>query len=453
MLAGLTDARLLTVSDGEVELSHEALLREWPRYRTWLEEDRIGRRVHAHLTASAREWDEQGRDAAEVYRGGRLAAALEWRAGHEPELNQTEQAFLDAGRAAAGRAQGRLQMVLAAVTVLLLVAVTGGVVALINQQSASNHARVALARQLGAQAVNEPRLDRAMLLAREAVNLDRSPQTEGTLLATLQRNPAVIGTFALPVELAPQLAVSPDGHTLAVSHFLINHYGVSDDPHFSLGDIRFYDPRTHARERAPVTHFGGAEPPVYSSDGSLLAYPTDNYLPSIAVRDAHTLTLACQAQRSIPSRPCCWRPDIAHASILIAPDGRTVYCAYRVYDLTRSFAKAPGATYLARWSLPSGRRLSTTTDRLGSGTRGEADRRGRPPAGRRRAQRQHVRRAARSAVCARSRSRRRRQRRPPRRSARTARTIALGSQTGQVSFVDPSTGQRAPRDRRTRQPR
>jgi hypothetical protein len=230
-----------------------------------------------------------GRDAADAYRAGRLAAALEWRAGHEPELNQTERAFLDASRAAAGRAQRRLQMVLAVVAALLLVAVTGGVVALINQHSASNQARVALARQLGAQAVNEPRLDRAMLLAREAVNLDPSPQTEGTLLATLQRNPAVIGTFALPVDLVSQLAVSPDGRTLAVSHFLINQYGYTDDPRVSLGDIRFYDPRTRALQRAPVPHFGGAEPPVYSSDGSLLAYPTDNLLPSIAVRDAHTL--------------------------------------------------------------------------------------------------------------------------------------------------------------------
>ena len=200
VLAELTDARLLTVSDGEAELSHEALLREWPRYRTWLEEDRIGRRLHAHLTAAARDWDARGRDAADVYRGARLAAALEWRAAHEQELNQAERAFLDASRAAAGRAQRRLRMVLAAVAALLLVAVAGGVVALINQQRASNQARVALARQLGAQAVNEPQLDRAMLLAREAVTLDRSPQTEGTLLATLQRDPAVIGTFALPVE-------------------------------------------------------------------------------------------------------------------------------------------------------------------------------------------------------------------------------------------------------------
>jgi DNA-binding SARP family transcriptional activator/WD40 repeat protein len=360
VLAELTDARLLTVSDGEVELSHEALLREWPRYRTWLEEDRIGRRLHAHLTAAARDWDEQGRDAADVYRGARLAAALEWRAGHEPELNQAERAFLDASRAAAGRVQHRLQMVLAAVAALLLVAVATGVVALISQQRASNQARVALARQLGAQAVNEPRLDRAMLLAREAVNLDRSPQTEGTLLATLQRNPAVIGTFALPVDLASQLAVSPDGRTLAVSHFRISKYGFTDDPRVSLGDIRFYDPRTRAQQRAPVPHFGGVAAPVYSRDGSLLAYPTDNPdLQSIAVRDAHTLRRLATLTFD-PIQAARLTPDVAHAGIMIAPDGRTIYCAYRVYDLTRSFAKAPGATYLARWSLPSGRLLSTT---------------------------------------------------------------------------------------------
>ena len=436
VLAELTDARLLTVSDGEIELSHEALLREWPRYRTWLEEDRIGRRVHAHLTAAACDWDEQGRDAADVYRAGRLAAALEWRAVHEPELNQAERAFLDASRAAAGRAQRRLRMVLAAVAALLLVAVTGGVVALINQQRASNQARVALARQLGAQAVTEPRLDRAMLLAREAVNLDRSPQTEGTLLATLQRYPAVTGTFALPVDLASQLAVSPDGHTLAVSHFRINRYGFTDA---SLGEIRFYDPRTRTPQRAPVPHFGGAGPPVYSSDGALLAYPTDNpQMPSVAVRDAHTLTLLATLTFD-PFQTARLTPDTAHASILIAPDGRTAYCAYRVYDLTRSFARAPGATYLARWSLPSGRLLSTTridpgavlAVRLtGAGTRLLAVDAHSISA----FDASPVRRLSSVAITP-----------PPAAPSAAAISpdgsmIAIGSPTGQVWFVDPSTG-------------
>jgi DNA-binding SARP family transcriptional activator/WD40 repeat protein len=371
VLAELTDARLLTVSDGEVELSHEALLREWPRYRTWLEEDRIGRRLHAHLTAAASEWDERNRDPGELYRGARLAGALDWAAHHDDQLNALEREFIQASRAESERTERRqrtqnrrLRSLLLGVGLLLIIAVVAGIAALINQQSASKHAhaataaaRVALAGQLGAQAVTEPRLDRAMLLAREAVTLDRSPQTEGTLLATLQRDPAVIGTFALPVESAPQLAVSPDGRTLAVSHYLINH-GFTD-PHVSLGDLRFYDTRTRALQRAPVPHFGGAGPPVYSSDGSLLAYPTDNQLPSIVVRDAHTL--ARRATLTFAFLPTAYMtPDITDASMLIAPDGRTAYCAYRVYDFARSSAKAPGATYLARWSLPSGRRLSTT---------------------------------------------------------------------------------------------
>jgi WD40 repeat protein len=442
VLAELTDARLLTVSDGEVELCHEALLREWPRYRAWLEEDRIGRRLHAHLTAAATDWDARGRDAADVYRGARLAAALEWRPAHEQELNQAERAFLGASRAAAGRAQRRLRTVLAAVAALLAVAVAGGVVALVNQQRASNQARVALARQLGAQAVTEPRLDRAMLLAREAVTLDRSPQTEGTLLATLQRHPTVTGTFALPVGLAPQLAVSPDGRTLAVSHFLINRYGFTDDPQVSLGEIRFYDPRTRALQRAPLPHFGGARPPVYSRDGALLAYPTDNLLPSIAVRNAHTLVPLARLTFD-PLQTGRLTPDIPHASILIAPDGRTAYCAYRVYNLTRSFAKAPGATYLARWSLPGGRRLSTT--RIDSGAvlavrlTGAGARLlvvdahsisvfGASP----------VRRLSSATIT-------------PAPAAPSAAaispdgaTIAVGSHTGQVSFVDPATGHARP---------
>ena len=287
VLAELTDARLLTVSDGEVELSHEALLREWPRYRAWLEEDRIGRRVHAHLGAAATDWDARNRDPGELYRGARLASALDWAAQHDDRLNAVERDFLHSSRleserlARRQRAQNRrLRGLLAGVAVLFVFAVIAGVVALVQRQSARRQAsaattaaRVALARQLGAQAVNEPRLDRAMLLAREAVNLDRSPQTEGSLLATLQRSPAVIGTLALPINGPPQqLALSPDGRTLAVG-------GVNLDRLFtgnsgaSVGELRFYDARTRASKGRRLADFAGARAPIYSSDGSLLAYP------------------------------------------------------------------------------------------------------------------------------------------------------------------------------------
>ena len=57
VLDELTDARLLTISEGEVEVAHEALLREWPRLRGWLEEDVQGRHLHHQLRNAAREWD------------------------------------------------------------------------------------------------------------------------------------------------------------------------------------------------------------------------------------------------------------------------------------------------------------------------------------------------------------------------------------------------------------
>ena len=87
VVAKLTDAGLLTITDGEVELCHEALLREWPRYRTWLEEDRSGRRLRAHLMSSAREWESTGRDPGELYRGARLTGALDWAAHNDDQLN------------------------------------------------------------------------------------------------------------------------------------------------------------------------------------------------------------------------------------------------------------------------------------------------------------------------------------------------------------------------------
>ena len=46
----LADARLLTVSAGTVEFAHEALLREWPRLREWIEDDRDDLRVHRSLS-------------------------------------------------------------------------------------------------------------------------------------------------------------------------------------------------------------------------------------------------------------------------------------------------------------------------------------------------------------------------------------------------------------------
>ena len=58
----LADSRLVDGVEGSVEVAHEALLREWPRLREWIEEDGQGRRLRRHLTQAADEWDAGGRE-------------------------------------------------------------------------------------------------------------------------------------------------------------------------------------------------------------------------------------------------------------------------------------------------------------------------------------------------------------------------------------------------------
>src|SRR5205823_13490420 len=121
-----------------------------------------------------------------LYRSGRQAEAL---AAYRAARRQRSQ-------------NRRLRALLIGTGVLLLIATVAGIAALVGEHQASTDARLAaaearaaLGRQLGAEATSEPRLDVAELLAREAVALDRSPQTEGTLLQTLLRSPAAVGTF------------------------------------------------------------------------------------------------------------------------------------------------------------------------------------------------------------------------------------------------------------------
>jgi formylglycine-generating enzyme required for sulfatase activity len=82
------------------EVAHEALIREWPALRDWLDENRDGLRLHRQLTEAAGAWGAHGEDESYLYRGGRLAQAREWAAQAEPQLNVLEQQFLVASQTA-----------------------------------------------------------------------------------------------------------------------------------------------------------------------------------------------------------------------------------------------------------------------------------------------------------------------------------------------------------------
>jgi WD40 repeat protein/DNA-binding SARP family transcriptional activator len=259
VVAVFTNRRLLTVSAGTVEVAHEALLREWPRLRGWLDEDSDGRRLHRRLSQAAREWSQGGRDRGDLYRGGRLASAVEWRAEHEPELNATEQQFLDASRAAGERARRRLRLVLAGVFALMMLATGAALLALEQRGRARAEARAVKAQALGAQALDAEQLDRSLLLAHEGVGLNDAPATRDNLLAALRSSPAAIGVMRGDGDPLTSVALHPDGRTLAVG---------DDD-----GTLVFLDAVTRRRLGSPqqVRWASRISSLAFSNDGTRLA--------------------------------------------------------------------------------------------------------------------------------------------------------------------------------------
>jgi len=225
VLERLTDARLLVVDDGSAEIAHEALIREWPRLRGWLSEDRDQLLVRRQLTSAARSWDEAGRDDADLYRGARLAAAAEGVGGHL-QSSGVERAFLEASRhvqerqlTSAQRRARRLRALLAIVAVALVAAMVAGSLALHQRGSARRTATVAQSGRLAAQsreiAARHP--DVALLLALEAGRLHDSVDSRGALLGALEHGSRIrawLQGFDSPVNAA---AFSPDGTLVAIA--------------------------------------------------------------------------------------------------------------------------------------------------------------------------------------------------------------------------------------------
>ncbi len=138
----LVDSRLVmtdVIPPGEVkvvEVCHEALIREWPTLRDWLNQDRQGLIRHHQLTADVNDWLNLNRDPGALYRGAKLEQALTWTADPPDPLSVVETEFLDASRdmveEEARRAErlaraGRTQRVLVGLSVLLLLGVVAAV--------------------------------------------------------------------------------------------------------------------------------------------------------------------------------------------------------------------------------------------------------------------------------------------------------------------------------------
>jgi WD40 repeat protein len=307
VLKVLADARLIITNEDSVEVAHEALIREWPTLRGWLEDNREGLRLHQHLIEAAQEWDTQTREPDLCYRGARLLQAQEWATTHADEMNTLEHEFLDASiawaqqEAAEREAQRQRELKAAqqlaesekqraeeqtgfarqlskraiyltgAFVVALLMAFTAlyfGSQARQTAVTAQSDKRIATSRELAAASLNNLSVDpeRSILLALQSVLTTRS--VDGTMLPeSLDALHRSIITSQVRMTLkghdtsALSVAYSPDGSRLAS----IDYGGTVIVWNAATGEELLRLPGT-----SELNDFVTAKRITYSPDGKLL---------------------------------------------------------------------------------------------------------------------------------------------------------------------------------------
>lgn len=373
VLKKLADARLIITSEDSAEVAHEALIREWPTLRSWLEENREGLRLHRQLTEAAQEWAGMERAPDMLYRGARLAQTREWVSKHKDELNELESEFLaksieaveretiereaqrrrelDAARKLAetekqhaeeqARSAGKLRkraLYLAGVLVITLVMT---VMAVLFGRQAQTASRLATSRELAAASISNLDVDpeRSILLALKALEASHTNEAEDALHRAIQTSRIQMVVRAHEPGAATIVAFSPDGRQFVTAS--------SDET------VKIWDAVTGAQQ----LHLDGHSA-AYRPDGKALAVVA----PDGMVRMFDPVT---GVQIQFPGQ------IDAKLSVAFNPDGsRLVAVAYgnlpKIWDSKtgRELVAFPGHTDFIGNAVfsPNGTRILTASD-------------------------------------------------------------------------------------------
>ncbi|MCM2388321.1 hypothetical protein [Streptomyces albipurpureus] len=190
LIEALAQARLVTLDDQSLELTHEALLTAWPRLRGWIDEARERLRIHRALTEAAHTWHTLERDPGALYRGTRLSQAEEHL--DADQLTPLEGAFLTAGTAARGqeqqaavRASRRLRRLRTVLSLIAVLALLVGGIAWQQDRSRNREEVRDEARRIAALTENIRRSDpkTAMRLGLAAHRIADLPETRAALMS------------------------------------------------------------------------------------------------------------------------------------------------------------------------------------------------------------------------------------------------------------------------------
>ncbi len=255
-----------------VEVAHEAILTQWDRLRTWIEEQREDLLLHRRLAEAVEEWQDARHDPEYLPREGRLAQFETWAGATDLALTAGEREFLADARAAADdaarRRTRRRRGILAGFAVLAAAASLLAVFALILRGRAKDDARVATARQLAASA--EANLDvdpeRSILLGIQAAETTR--RHDGSILPEAEQ--ALHDALTVSRVLARSSGVgrrSGIGHVVALAPDAAT-FVAADLDH---GTVSIRDAHTGKKLATLPGHSAEVLAVAYSPDGRFIA--------------------------------------------------------------------------------------------------------------------------------------------------------------------------------------
>ncbi|MGB3439009.1 MAG: protein kinase [Actinophytocola sp.] len=334
VLESLVAARLVTVDRDAVALSHDALLTAWPRLREWVEEDRQGLLIRQQLAEAAAGWRKSGQDRGDLYRGARLAAALDW-SGGRTDLAPDERAFLQASDRDRRRTTRRLRGLVAGLASLLAVALVAGAVAVISRGEAQDQRNVALSRQLAAESLAESQVDPVGAMRKAVEGWRTSPTVEarGALLSA----PGLTypSAFASGLGQGYSIDVSSDGRLIAIGS--------------GEGGVALWDAAERRRLEVDIAGAGSIRAVRFSPDGRMLAVSSiqSGNIEESGVRiwSVPDGKLIRRLRHNLNAfGPVSWRPDgTAVAAMSVATDG-----------IARVGEWEPGTGNLIRWVAETG---------------------------------------------------------------------------------------------------
>jgi serine/threonine protein kinase/WD40 repeat protein len=350
VLESLVAARLVTVDRDAVALSHDALLTAWPRLREWVEEDRQGLLIRQQLAEAAGAWRKGGQDRGDLYRGARLAAALEWSAGRT-DLTPDERAFLQASDRDRRRTTRRLRVLVAGLASLLAIALVAGVIAVISRADAQDQRNVALSRQFAAESLAESQVDPVSAMRKAVQGWRASPTVEAR--GALMSAPGLTypSSFASGVAQGYSIDISPDGRLVAVGS--------------GEGEVALWDAEKRTRLDVDIAGVGTIRALRFSPDGRMLAVSSietgDLENSGVRIWSVPDGTLIRRLRHNLNAfGPVSWRPDgNALAALSVGTDGKARVGEWdpRTGNLNRWIAETGGDLSSVEYSK-NGRRLA-----------------------------------------------------------------------------------------------